>query len=52
MSATLSPELDKLKQVVLHSPAVLKLEGEDDDTDALSREAEKESRGKMVSIFS
>jgi len=32
MSATLSPELDKLKQVVLHSPAVLKLEGEDDDT--------------------
>lgn len=29
MSATLSPELDQLKQVVLHSPAVLKLEGED-----------------------
>eukprot|EP00580_Thalassiosira_gravida_P018803 CAMPEP_0201672060 /NCGR_PEP_ID=MMETSP0494-20130426/31364_1 /ASSEMBLY_ACC=CAM_ASM_000839 /TAXON_ID=420259 /ORGANISM="Thalassiosira gravida, Strain GMp14c1" /LENGTH=736 /DNA_ID=CAMNT_0048153595 /DNA_START=150 /DNA_END=2357 /DNA_ORIENTATION=- len=31
MSATLSPELHKLKHVVLHSPAVLKLEGEDDD---------------------
>lgn len=31
MSATLSPELHKLKHVVLHSPVVLKLEGEDDD---------------------
>lgn len=29
MSATLSPELDALKKVVLHSPAVLKLEEED-----------------------
>ncbi|KAL7531669.1 hypothetical protein ACHAXR_004166, partial [Thalassiosira sp. AJA248-18] len=34
MSATLSPELHKLKHVVLHSPAVLKLEGEDDDDPA------------------
>lgn len=33
MSATLSPELNKLKHVVLHSPAVLKLE-EDDENDA------------------
>jgi ATP-dependent RNA helicase DDX56/DBP9 len=32
MSATLSPELHKLKHVVLHSPAILKLE-EDDDID-------------------
>eukprot|EP00584_Thalassiosira_punctigera_P009500 CAMPEP_0172543244 /NCGR_PEP_ID=MMETSP1067-20121228/13685_1 /TAXON_ID=265564 ORGANISM="Thalassiosira punctigera, Strain Tpunct2005C2" /NCGR_SAMPLE_ID=MMETSP1067 /ASSEMBLY_ACC=CAM_ASM_000444 /LENGTH=490 /DNA_ID=CAMNT_0013329625 /DNA_START=78 /DNA_END=1546 /DNA_ORIENTATION=- len=32
MSATLSPELQKLKHVVLHSPAVLKLEGEDDES--------------------
>lgn len=32
MSATLSPELNKLKHVVLHSPAVLKLE-EDDEND-------------------
>jgi ATP-dependent RNA helicase DDX56/DBP9 len=31
MSATLSPELNSLKKVVLHSPAVLKLE-EDKDT--------------------
>jgi ATP-dependent RNA helicase DDX56/DBP9 len=31
MSATLSPELHKLKHVVLHSPAVLKLEEDDDD---------------------
>ena len=30
MSATLSPELQKLKHVVLHSPAVLKLEEEED----------------------
>lgn len=29
MSATLSPELQKLKHVVLHSPAVLKLEEDD-----------------------
>lgn len=28
MSATLSPELNDLKKVVLHSPAVLKLEEE------------------------
>lgn len=33
MSATLSAELNKLKHVVLHSPAVLKLE-EDDENDA------------------
>jgi superfamily II DNA/RNA helicase len=30
MSATLSPELNKLKGVVLHSPAVLKLEEDED----------------------
>ena len=30
MSATLSPELNKLKHVVLHSPAVLKLEEDDE----------------------
>jgi len=34
MSATISPELDQLKQVILHSPAVLKLEGEDEDLTA------------------
>ena len=31
MSATLSPELNKLKHVVLHSPAVLKLEEDEDE---------------------
>jgi len=29
MSATLSSELDELKRLVLHSPAVLRLEGDD-----------------------
>lgn len=36
MSATLSPELHKLKHVVLHSPAVLKLEEDDDDENTLA----------------
>ena len=36
MSATLSPELHKLKHVVLHSPAVLKLE-EDDEADSAAQ---------------
>ncbi len=31
MSATLSPELNSLKKVVLHSPAVLKLEEDEAD---------------------
>jgi hypothetical protein len=30
MSATLSPELHKLKGVVLHSPAILKLEEDEE----------------------
>lgn len=34
MSATLSPELNKLKHVVLHSPAVLKLEEDENAVDA------------------
>ena len=34
LSATLSPELDALKKVVLHSPAILKLEEEDDSRNA------------------
>ena len=36
MSATLSPELHKLKHVVLHSPAVLKLEEDEDDENTLA----------------
>lgn len=31
LSATLSPELQQLKQVVLHSPAIVKLEEDDDE---------------------
>ena len=31
MSATLSPELESLKKIVLHSPAVLKLEEESEN---------------------
>lgn len=35
MSATLSPELDDLKRVVLHSPAILKLEEGETDGELL-----------------
>ena len=31
MSATLSPELEELKRLVLHSPAILRLEGDESD---------------------
>ena len=34
LSATLSPELDSLKRIVLHSPVILKLEQEEDGKDA------------------
>lgn len=34
MSATLTPELNALKRVVLHSPAVLKLEEDDGEKSA------------------
>ncbi len=48
MSATLSPELQKLKHVVLHSPAVLKLE-EDDDADANNAALQKE--GNLMQFY-
>lgn len=38
MSATLSPELNSLKKVVLHSPAVLKLEEDNDTKDAKAKQ--------------
>jgi ATP-dependent RNA helicase DDX56/DBP9 len=47
MSATLSPELHKLKHVVLHSPAVLKLE-EDDEADAAVQNAKE---GNLLQFY-
>mmetsp|Transcript_24996 Transcript_24996/g.35249 ORF Transcript_24996/g.35249 Transcript_24996/m.35249 type:complete len:682 (+) Transcript_24996:59-2104(+) len=43
MSATLSPELDSLKKVVLHSPAILKLEEE--------TEISQSKDGKLMQFF-
>jgi len=43
MSATLSPELDSLKKVVLHSPAILKLEEE--------TEQSQSKDGKLMQFF-
>ena len=47
MSATLSPEVNSLKRVVLHSPAVLKLE-EDDSVDG-NKNASKE--GNLMQFY-
>lgn len=44
MSATLSPELNSLKKVVLHSPAVLKLEEDD-------QELNKKKRGNLTQFY-
>jgi len=46
MSATLSPELNSLKKVVLHSPAVLKLE-EDESANASGKHKE----GNLTQFF-
>jgi ATP-dependent RNA helicase DDX56/DBP9 len=53
MSATLSPELNSLKKVVLHSPAVLKLEeaendGEGDGTD---ENGKKDKTGNLTQLY-
>jgi len=48
MSATLSPELNSLKKVVLHSPAVLKLEEEDEDGHAGSK---KDKKGSLTQFY-
>lgn len=45
MSATLSPELNSLKKVVLHSPAVLKLEEDDDNSKG------KKKDGNLTQFF-
>ena len=41
MSATLSPELDSLKKIVLHSPVVVKLE----------QEEQKRSQGQLAQFY-
>lgn len=48
MSATLSPELQKLKHVVLHSPAVLKLEEEED---ALNNNPASLAEGTLMQFY-
>jgi len=45
MSATLSPELNSLKKVVLHSPAVLKLEEDEDNSKG------KKKDGNLTQFF-
>ena len=49
MSATLSPELNSLKKVVLHSPAVLKLEEEDDHYNANDEDGDGSTNKKKAS---
>jgi len=50
MSATLSPELNSLKKVVLHSPAVLKLEEADDNI--ISSDGNKSDRtGNLTQLY-
>ncbi len=46
MSATLSPELNSLKKVVLHSPAVLKLE-----EDEAASTAGKKKEGNLTQFY-
>ena len=41
LSATLSPDLDSLKKIVLHSPVVLKLEQENEGTDSHSMQDQR-----------
>jgi len=47
MSATLSPELNSLKKIVLHSPAVLKLEEEEE----LPGGANKDKKGSLTQFY-
>ncbi len=51
MSATLSPELDDLKRVVLHSPAVLKLEEGRTDGDLLQFYVPLPEADKLLLVF-
>jgi len=50
MSATLSPELNKLKGVVLHSPAVLRLE-EDEETRAAAAGGNGGGAGQLTQFY-
>lgn len=47
MSATLSPELNSLKKVVLHSPAILKLEEEEE----LPGGSKKDKKGSLTQFY-
>jgi ATP-dependent RNA helicase DDX56/DBP9 len=56
MSATLSPELNSLKNVVLHSPVVLKLEQEESDRSAgqltqFYLETPKKDKNLLIYVF-
>jgi ATP-dependent RNA helicase DDX56/DBP9 len=51
MSATLSPELDDLKRVVLHSPAVLKLEEGRTDGELLQFYVSLPEADKLLLVF-
>lgn len=55
MSATLSPELNSLKRVVLHSPVVLKLEEEESNTDGnliqFYLECPKRDKNLVIYVF-
>jgi ATP-dependent RNA helicase DDX56/DBP9 len=51
MSATLSPELHKLKHVVLHSPAVLKLEEDDDDANNINNNPALQGDGNLMQFY-
>ncbi len=48
MSATLSPELNSLKRVVLNSPAVLKLEDVEND---VNKKDKKKKAGNLTQLY-
>ena len=50
MSATLSPELNSLKKVVLHSPAVLKLEDVENENNGDGSD-DKKKLGNLTQLY-
>lgn len=51
MSATLSPELNSLRKVVLHSPAVLKLEEVENDDDDVAVDQKNHKNCKLTQLY-
>lgn len=51
MSATLSPELNSLKKVVLHSPAVLKLEDVENENKNNDGSDDKKKVGNLTQLY-